>query len=99
MRRSVQRQRLDEGDAQSRARLGVVGERPLGGAVDQSVEIGQAPKRLGGDGVGEAAVVRRQPPRRGVERRLERQALAKHGVEQAERGPADGSRHVVARTA
>ena len=89
MVRRRHRQRLDERDAQREARLGVVGQALPGGAVDQGVEIGQTAQRLGGDGVGEGAVVGAvELARRRVQRGFERQALAQHRVEQAQGGAA-----------
>ena len=54
--------------------------------IDQRVEIGQPAQRLGGDGVGEGAVVGAlEVARGGIERAFERQPLAQHRVEQAQR--------------
>ena len=65
------------------------GRRLLRRAVDQRVEIGQAAQRLGGDGVGEGAVVGAvEVAGGGVERGFERQALAQHRIEQAQGGAA-----------
>ncbi len=85
MGRSPQRQRLDERDPKREARLAIVGKPLPGGAVDQIVEIGEAAKRLGGDGESEAAVVVPIEVARGrIERGIERQALAQDRVEQPE---------------
>ena len=88
-RRRAQRQRLDKGDTQREARLGVVGQALARRTVDQGVEVGQAAQRFGGDGMSEGAVVGPGELARGaVERRLEGQALAEDRVEQPQRGAA-----------
>ncbi len=91
MRRRAERQRLDERDAQRKARLGVIGQPRLGRRIDQRVEIGQAPQHLGGNRMRQRAVVAPLDPRgRTANRGLERQALAQHGIEQPQRGAARG---------
>lgn len=88
MRGSSHRQRLDERDPKHEARLGIVGEPLAGGSVDEGVEIRQAAKRFGGDGVGEAAIVAPlEFTRSGVERRFQRKAFAQDRIEQAKRRP------------
>src|SRR5205085_12301447 len=47
MWRGVEGERLDQGDSEREARLGVVGEALLGGAVDQCVEVAEPPQGLG----------------------------------------------------
>ena len=57
--------------------------------VDQVVEIGKAAQRLGGDGMGEPAILRLVELAGGaVERGLERQTLAQDRIEQAQGGAA-----------
>ena len=85
----AKRQRLDQRDAQSGARLGVIRQALARRPVDQRVEVGTAAKRLGGDGMGEAAVVGPvEIARSAVESGFERQALVEDGVEQPQRGAA-----------
>ncbi len=61
----------------------------FGVGVDQAIEIGQAAQRLGGDGLRMGAIDGEGEVLGGdVERRLQRQAAAEHGVEQAHGGAA-----------
>ena len=90
MGRGAERECLDEGDPEGKARLGVIGERALRRAVDQCVEIGKAAQRFGSDGVSEAAVVRRKARSGLVERLFKRESPAQYGVEKLERGAARG---------
>ena len=101
MRRRTERERLDEGDPEGKARLGVIGQAAARSRIDQRVEIGKAAQRLGRDGMGKRAVIAALDPLGGtVERRLERQALTEHCIEQLERGAArrNAGRVVGART-
>ena len=47
---------LREREAEDHARFRIVGQALARGAVDERVEIGQAPQRLAGDGTSESAV-------------------------------------------
>lgn len=86
MGRRVELQCLDERDPQRGAGLGIVGEALARGAVDQRVEVRQAPQRLGRDRMGEGTVLRLvEVARGGVERGFERQPLAQDRVEQTQR--------------
>ncbi len=74
---------LRECEAQDRARLRILGQRALRGAVDQRVEVGQAAQRLAGDGDREPLVGIGQADRTGGG--VQRTALAQHAVEQLQR--------------
>jgi hypothetical protein len=82
MRRRAQRQRLDERDPQREARLGIVGQRL---AVALSISASRSGRRRSASAAMAWAKARSSAveiARGGVERRLERQALAQHRVEQ-----------------
>ena len=89
MWRRAERQRLDQGDTERKTRLGVIRQAAAGRRVDQRIEIGQAAQCFGGDGMGKRAIVAALDPLGGtIERRLERQALTEHCIEQLQRGAA-----------
>ncbi len=91
VRRGVEPQPLGQHHAQHRARLGVVRQALLRGAVDQRVEIDQPAQDFAGDGPGQRAVgVIAHVPGRRAQRLVERLAAAQHGVEHFERGAARG---------
>ena len=89
MRRRAKGERLDKGDPERKARLGVIGQAAARSRIDQRVEIGKAAQRLGRDGMGKRAIVAALDPLGGaVERGLEWQALTEHCIEQFQRGAA-----------
>ena len=90
MGRCAERQRLHQRDPEREARLGVVGQALAGLRVDQRVEIGQPPQRLGRDRMCQAAVGTMYRARRCRQRRLQCLAPAQHRIEQPQRRAARG---------
>lgn len=91
VRRRAKRERLDQGDPEREPRLCILGEPLLRRAVDECVEIGQAAKRLGRDGISEGAVFGSGDIARGrIERGFERQSAAQRRIEQPQRRAARG---------
>ena len=80
---------LRQRKTQHHPRLGIGGERQPRGAVDQIVEIGNAPQGLPGNGEGEALIGGRKA-RSALRRSLERLPPAKNAIEHAQRGGARG---------
>ncbi len=82
----LERDPLRQREAEHHPRLGIVGQRLPGGAVDQAVEQGQAAQRLAGDRQGKALVggVELQP----LARRIHRLPTTDHAVEDAQGGAA-----------
>ena len=89
VRRGVQPQPLRQHHPQDHARLGIMRQRLLGRAVDQRVEIDQPAQDFAGNGPRQRLVLElADVAGRAVEGDVERFALAKHCIEQAQRSAA-----------
>ena len=91
VRRRIEPQPLRQHQPQHGARLGIVGQDLLRGAVDQRVDVGQPAQRLGRDRAGQRAVGIGAHVLQGIVGRLvERLAAPQHRIEQAQRRRARG---------